>query len=77
MLYAAAVFIAIFIPLEGKSLIKNRQWKELAVTTGILLIAVSYGVDFALDWNMLPNPNILITIFKPLSEAFESFFQVG
>jgi hypothetical protein len=59
-----------------KTLIQNRAWKELIVSTGILILALVYGADYVLQSYILPNPNIFITILKPFSHAFESFFNV-
>ena len=74
MLYAIAVFTILFIVMEGRSLIRNRDWKELVITAGLLLIAISYGLDYNMEWNQVPNPATLFNRLKPVADAFEAYF---
>jgi hypothetical protein len=76
LIFALLLFVGLFILLEAKSLMRRRAYKELLVASLLLTLALFYGVDYALDWQFLPNPNILITIFKPVSESVDKFFQV-
>ncbi|HZK87264.1 MAG TPA: hypothetical protein VFC40_04805 [Syntrophomonas sp.] len=76
LIFALLLFVGLFILLEAKSLMRRRAYKELLVASLLLTLALLYGVDYALDWQVLPNPNILLTIFKPLSESVDKFFQV-
>jgi len=63
--------------LEARPLFKTRAYKDLAVTSLILILALSYGIDYMMGMQILPNPNRLIILLKPLSEALNSFFQVN
>lgn len=76
LIFALLLFVGLFILLEAKSLMRRRAYKELLVASLLLTLALFYGVDYALDWQFLPNPNILLTIFKPVSESVDKFFQV-
>lgn len=76
LIFALLLFVGLFILLEAKSLMRRRVYKELLVASLLLTLALLYGVDYALDWQVLPNPNILLTIFKPVSESVDKFFQV-
>ena len=76
IIFALILFVGLFILLEAKSLMRRRAYKELLVACLLLTLALFYGVDYALDWQVLPNPNILLTIFKPVSESVDKFFQV-
>jgi len=37
---------------------------------------LAYGIDYMTESQLLPNPNLLITWFKPVSESFDKFFWV-
>lgn len=76
LLFSLILFVGLFILLEAKSLMRTRAYKELLVASSLLTLALIYGIDYALDWQLLPNPNILLTILKPVSESLEKFFQV-
>lgn len=76
LLFSLLLFVGLFILLEAKSLFQRQAYKELLVASLLLTLALFYGVDYALDWQFLPNPNILLTIFKPVSESVDKFFQV-
>lgn len=77
LVYSLIIFSLLFFLLEGKPLIKKQLWKELMVSAFFLTVALSYGLEFAMNWNVLPNPNHLLLIVKPISDAFEAFFQVN
>ncbi|MDD2619910.1 MAG: hypothetical protein PHC92_04475 [Syntrophomonadaceae bacterium] len=77
LVYSLIILSLLFFLLEGKPLIKKQLWKELIVAAFFLTVALSYGLEFAMNWNVLPNPNNLLLIVKPISEAFEGFFQVN
>lgn len=70
------LLISLFILLEARSLIKRREFKELAVACLILMLSLAYGMDYAFSWQILPNPNRLLTLVKPISDSFDKFFQV-
>lgn len=71
------LFICLFIILEVRPLIKKNMIKELAVASLLLLLALSYGTDLAMDWMKLPNPRAMITFVKPVSQVFEKTLQVN
>ncbi len=76
LVYTLLLFSALFLGLEAPSLFRGRAYKELIITSLLLALGLFYGIDYALDWQFLPNPNILLTLFKPVSESMEAFFQI-
>lgn len=76
LLFSLILFVGLFIVLEAKPLLQRRAYKELIVASLLLTLALFYGMDYALGWQILPNPNILLTILKPVSESVDKFFQV-
>ena len=76
LIFSLILFVGLFILLEGKSLLRRKVYIELMVASLLLTLALFYGIDYAQDWQFLPNPNILLTILKPVSESFDKFFQV-
>ncbi len=77
LIYVLLLFTILFILLECKDLLKKRRWKEFTVSAVILLLAIVYGADYAMEWMLLPNPNWLLKILKPISEAFNIFFEIS
>ncbi|HRW13336.1 MAG TPA: hypothetical protein P5549_09445 [Syntrophomonas sp.] len=77
LIYSLLLFSMLYVLLEARPLFKTRAYKDLAVTSLILILALSYGIDYMMGTQLLPNPNRLIILFKPLSEALNSFFQVN
>ncbi|MEN6324688.1 MAG: hypothetical protein ABFD18_00545 [Syntrophomonas sp.] len=77
LIYFMILCIFLFYLWEWKTLIKQRHWRDLTVALIFLFIALGYGLDYAWGLNMLPNPNLLFDMVKPVSEAFEKFFQVA
>lgn len=75
--YSLLLFITLFVLREVRPLCKARAYKELAVTSMIMMLALAYGIDYIMGLQLLPNPNFLLTLFKPLSQSFEKFFQVN
>lgn len=76
LLYAQILFVILFIFLEVIRLVRRRAYKELIVAGSIMLLALAYGIDFIMGSQVLPNPNRLLISLRPISEAFEKFFQV-
>jgi len=70
------LFVILFLGLEARALFKKHAFKELIVASLLLSLGFAYGIDYAWGWNFLPNPNISLTIFKPISETLDTFFQV-
>lgn len=77
IIYIMLIFIGLFIVLEVSSLLKQKMFKELILASLLLLLALAYGTDLAMDWMKLPNPRAMITIVKPISQAFERALQVN
>ncbi len=77
LLYFIILSVSLFFLWEWKPLISQRRWWDLTVALLFLFIGLSYGLDYALDLKMLPNPNRLFEMVKPVSKAFEKFFQVA
>ena len=75
--YIMLLFILLFAVLEVKPLIKKRMFRELVAASLLLLLALNYGTDLAMDWMKLPNPRAMITVIKPLSQSFEKLLQVN
>jgi len=71
------LLISLFAVLEVRRSLKNREFKEIIIASLFLLLGLSYGIDYAMDWKVLPNPSSVITIVKPVSQAFDRFFEVN
>jgi len=76
IIYFLVFFLTVFLITEVKPLAKQGQYKELVIASLLLLIALSYGTDYAMNWHLLPNPNKLITAFRPVSQAFDAVFNL-
>lgn len=76
IIYIMLIFIGLFIILEASPLLKQNMIKELIAASLLLLLALSYGTDLAMDWMRLPNPRALIAVVKPISQAFEKTLEV-
>jgi len=76
LIYSLLLFTALFVLLEVRPLFRARNFKELAVAGLIMALALAYGIDYMTESQLLPNPNLLITWFKPVSESFDKFFWV-
>lgn len=76
IVYIMLIFISLFIILEVRPLLKQNMLKELIAASLLLLLALSYGTDLAMGWMKLPNPKAMITVVKPISEAFDKTLQV-
>ena len=77
LVYSIILCIFLFFLWEWQPLIKQRLWWDLTVALLLLFISVSYGLDYALSLKILPNPDSLLNLVKPVSETFEKFFQVA
>jgi len=71
------LFVSLFAVLEVRPSLKNKEFKEMIIASLFLLLGLSYGIDYAMDWRMLPNPSSVITMVKPVSQAFDRFFEVN
>ncbi len=76
LIYSLLLFISLFVLQEVRPLCKAKAYKEVAVAGMIMMLALAYGIDYIMGTQLLPNPNLLLTLFKPLSQSFEKFFQV-
>ena len=76
LIYGLLLFTSLFVLLEAKPLFNAKAYKELAVAGMIMMLALAYGIDYIMGVQFLPNPNFLITLFKPVSQSFVKFFQV-
>lgn len=76
LVFVLLLFVSLFLCLELRALIKQRELKELIVACLLLGLSITYGVDYAMDWQVLPNPNSLLYMLKPVSESFDKFFQI-
>lgn len=64
---ASTIIIAL---IEGPSLARKKQWKDMTVFAGFLLVGFALGTILAFR---LPFPNPakgIEMLFKPVSEAF-------
>lgn len=66
-----------FFAIQLPKLTKERRFKELIAASLLLLVTVSYGIGYAMDWKRLPNPTTLISAARPVSQAFERFFTIS
>lgn len=70
------VFLLLIIIVEGPGIIKRREWKEILVISFFSLLALLYGLDYALRSYLLPNPKSLIYMLLPLVEQVMAFFNL-
>ncbi|HRX20241.1 MAG TPA: hypothetical protein P5273_00865 [Syntrophomonadaceae bacterium] len=76
MLVVILIYSLIFLTIETPGLIKNKQWLDLGVGSGFLLLAIGYGLETIYTWHLLPNPNIILNKLMPLTDAFFVFFHL-
>lgn len=76
IVYSLSVFLVLFIVLDVVPLIKKREWRPLIVPVLVFSLTLLYGLDFAWNLNMLPNPNQTLYYFQPVSDRFDSLLQV-
>lgn len=76
VLFFVLLFMLLFIIFEARTLLKSRAYKELIVAVFLFLLAGLYGLDLALGWHYLPNPNALIYVLQPVSQSLDTLLQV-
>lgn len=76
MLIFILIFILLFVCFEMPGLIKKKQWLELGLGSGILLLAIVYGLEVNFEWHLLPNPNFIIKKLNPLTDSLSVFFHL-
>ncbi|MGI5881183.1 MAG: hypothetical protein ACOX6L_11510 [Syntrophomonadaceae bacterium] len=76
LIYVLLFFTGLFLWLEGSSLLNRRNLKELLVVLLILVLSFGYGIDYATDAKVLPDPKSLLTVTRPVSDFVYTFFQV-
>ncbi|NLW90273.1 MAG: hypothetical protein GXY34_01540 [Syntrophomonadaceae bacterium] len=74
--YILILFVLLFIFLALIPSLKQKAYYEILVATCLFLIGLSYGVDYALQSSILPNPNKFLAMFKPVYQAFSGFFEI-
>ncbi|MGI5911273.1 MAG: hypothetical protein ACOX6E_01650 [Syntrophomonadaceae bacterium] len=77
MLKLMLVFLLAIFILEAPGVMKRKQWREIAVISLFILLAVTYGLDYALQLYLMPNPKELIYTLYPLTQQFWSFFNIS
>ncbi|MDR1616882.1 MAG: hypothetical protein LBR98_07720 [Syntrophomonadaceae bacterium] len=70
------IFTFIFVVAEGRNLFKNQQWKELVLTSVMLLIAWLYGADINYNLYILPTINDLLQGLAPFFNKMAAFFRL-
>ncbi len=70
------VFLLLIIIVEGPGIVKRKDWKEILVVSFFSLLAVLYGLDYALRSYLLPNPKSFIYMLLPLAEQVMAFFNL-
>ncbi|CFX10293.1 Uncharacterized [Syntrophomonas zehnderi OL-4] len=76
ILYYVLLFMLLFTVFQVRTLLKSQAYKELIVAVVLFLLAGLYGLDIAFNWHYLPNPNALIYVLEPVSQALETLLQV-
>jgi hypothetical protein len=69
------LFISLFVLQEVRPLCKAKAYKEVAVAGMIMMLALAYGIDYIMGTQLLPNPNLLLTLFKPLHNHLRNSFR--
>lgn len=76
LIYFLIIFTVLFIFLAIKPSLKQKAYYEILVATWFFLVGLSYGIDYVIDANLLPNPNKFLIMFKPVYQAFSGFFEL-
>ncbi|NLT19843.1 MAG: hypothetical protein GXY16_02460 [Syntrophomonadaceae bacterium] len=76
LIYILLLVTGLFLWLEGGSLLKRRNLKELLVVLLILVLSFGYGIDYATNARVLPDPKTLLSVTRPISDYVNTFFQV-
>ncbi len=76
MLVVIIIYSLIYLGLETPGFIKSKQWLDLGVGSGFLLLAIGYGLEITYAWHLLPNPNLIFDKLMPLGDAFFAFFHL-
>lgn len=75
MIYALIIFCLLFFIIELPGALREGSWKEFILSSVILTIAVSYGLNYLLDLHLMPDPSAGLSKLSPLAEAFTHFFS--
>lgn len=76
MIGLMVVFITLISIIEGPGLIKRKEWKEITVVSFLVLISIAYGLDYALQSHLMPDPKSLIYRLLPIAEQFSAYFNL-
>lgn len=75
------LFIIIFLILfacliEGPSMVKKKQWKELIIFSLLLLIATIYGIDYSYNLEIMPSPiSFLNKHLQPIAISLRDYLE--
>ncbi len=75
MLYITAALIVVIAIIEFFHLIKNRQWGELVVVGGLLLISMVYNISLIQDWQLPTIKDGMELVFAPVTTYLEGLFK--
>lgn len=75
MFLLLVIFCLIFFYIELPLAYKEGNWKEFILSSVILIIAISYGLDHLLDLQLMPDPSAGLSRLSPFAEAFNRFFS--
>lgn len=76
LIYFLILFLFLFIILEISPSLKQKRYYEILVAAWFFLLGLSYGMDYVIGSNILPNPNKFLTMFKPVYQVFSGFFEI-
>ncbi|HHW60333.1 MAG TPA: hypothetical protein GX404_00325 [Syntrophomonadaceae bacterium] len=77
MRYVILFFIALTIAIEGRQLVRDRDWKLIGIVSLLLLIAMAYAINADYRLHILPNVADLISIFEPWAQQFNQYFHLS
>jgi hypothetical protein len=77
MIWVVVVLAVLFYFIEGRSLLKNGSWKELALTAVMFCIALGYALDVSLERHFMPDPRAWLAVLHPAGDAFRSYLHIN
>lgn len=77
MILVLTIFSILFISVELPAVMREGGWKDFVFSSLILMTAVFYGLDYLLDWQLMPDPWGILKRLSPFADTFFSFFYTG
>ena len=76
MLIILGLFILLYISLEGRGLLKNKNWQEALLGLTIIAVSMVYGIDYMREGHALPHPGMVLEQLQPLADLFSTILKL-